>query len=53
MKSAIQKHLRDFIAIIVLVLIASLVALYVLAHQRTTIPGWVPVFGREVFVLKG
>ncbi|HKG01810.1 MAG TPA: MlaD family protein [Conexibacter sp.] len=53
MKSAIQKHLRDFIAIIVLVLIAGFVALYVLAHQRTTIPGWVPVFGREVFVLKG
>ncbi|HKG37840.1 MAG TPA: MlaD family protein [Conexibacter sp.] len=53
MKSAIRKHLRDFIAIIVLVLIASFVALYVLAHQRTTIPGWVPVVGREVFVLKG
>jgi phospholipid/cholesterol/gamma-HCH transport system substrate-binding protein len=52
-RSAIRKHLRDFIAIIVLVLIASFVALYVLAHQRTTIPGWVPVFGREVFVLKG
>jgi len=52
-KSAIRKHLRDFIAIIVLVLIASFVALYVLAHQRTTIPGWVPVVGREVFVLKG
>ncbi|MFL5816553.1 MAG: MlaD family protein [Conexibacter sp.] len=53
MRSAIQKHLRDFIAIIVLILIASFVGLYVLAHQRTTIPGWVPVFGREVFVLKG
>ena len=52
-KSAIRKHLRDFIAIIVLILIAGFVGLYVLAHQRTTIPGWVPVFGREVFVLKG
>jgi phospholipid/cholesterol/gamma-HCH transport system substrate-binding protein len=52
-RSAIRKHLRDFIAIIVLVLIASFVGFYVLAHQRTTIPGWVPVFGREVFVLKG
>lgn len=53
MRSAIRKHLRDFIAIVVLVLIASFVALYVLAHQRTTLPGWVPLFGRDVFVLKG
>jgi phospholipid/cholesterol/gamma-HCH transport system substrate-binding protein len=53
MKSAIRKHLRDFIAIVVLVLIAGFVALYVLAHQRTTLPGWVPIFGRDVFVLKG
>jgi phospholipid/cholesterol/gamma-HCH transport system substrate-binding protein len=53
MKSAIRKHLRDFIAIVVLVLVAGFVGLYVLAHQRTTLPGWVPIFGREVFVLKG
>lgn len=53
MRTAIRKHLRDFIAILGLVLIAGFVAAYVLAHQRTTIPGWVPVFGREVFVLKG
>jgi phospholipid/cholesterol/gamma-HCH transport system substrate-binding protein len=52
-RSAIRKHLRDFIAIIVLVLIASFVAVYVLAHQRTTLPGWVPIVGRDVFVLKG
>jgi len=52
-KSAIRKHLRDFIAIVVLVLIAGFVALYVLAHQRTTLPGWIPIFGRDVFVLKG
>jgi phospholipid/cholesterol/gamma-HCH transport system substrate-binding protein len=53
MKSAIRKHLRDFIAIVVLVLIAGFIALYVLAHQRTTLPGWIPIFGRDVFVLKG
>jgi phospholipid/cholesterol/gamma-HCH transport system substrate-binding protein len=52
-RSAIRKHLRDFIAIVVLVLIAGFVGLYVLAHQRTTLPGWVPIFGREVFTLKG
>jgi phospholipid/cholesterol/gamma-HCH transport system substrate-binding protein len=53
MRSAIRKHLRDFIAIVVLVLVAGFVGLYVLAHQRTTLPGWVPIFGRDVFVLKG
>ena len=52
-RSAIRKHLRDFIAILVLVLIAGFVGLYVLAHQRTTLPGWVPLVGRDVFVLKG
>ncbi|HEU4701447.1 MAG TPA: MlaD family protein [Conexibacter sp.] len=53
MRTAIRKHLRDFVAIVVLVLIASFVALYVLAHQRTTLPGWLPIVGRDVFVLKG
>ena len=53
MRTAIRKHLRDFIAIVVLVLIAGFVGLYVLAHQRTTLPGWVPIFGRDVFTLKG
>jgi phospholipid/cholesterol/gamma-HCH transport system substrate-binding protein len=52
-RTAIRKHLRDFIAIVVLVLVAGFVGLYVLAHQRTTLPGWVPLFGRDVFVLKG
>ena len=53
MKSAIRKHLRDFVAIVVLVLIATFVGLYVLAHQRTTLPSWVPLFGKQVFTLKG
>lgn len=53
MRSAIRKHLRDFAAIVVLVLVASFVGLYVLAHQRTTLPGWVPIAGKDVFTLKG
>jgi phospholipid/cholesterol/gamma-HCH transport system substrate-binding protein len=53
MKSAIRKHLRDFIAIVVLVVIAGIVGIYVLAHQRTTLPGWVPLIGKQVFTLKG
>jgi phospholipid/cholesterol/gamma-HCH transport system substrate-binding protein len=53
MRTAIRKHLRDFIAIVVLVLIAGFVGLYVLAHQRTRLPEWVPIAGKEVFTLKG
>ena len=53
MTSAIRKHLRDFVAIVALVLIAAFVGFYVLAHQRTTLPSWVPLFGKQVFTLKG
>lgn len=53
MTTAIRKHLRDFLAIVGLVVIAALVGGYVLAHQRLNLPGWVPVFGRSYFVLKG
>lgn len=53
MRSAIRKHMRDFAAIVALVLIAGFVGLYVLAHQRTTLPSWVPIFGKQVFTLKG
>ncbi|MGB2712017.1 MAG: MlaD family protein [Conexibacter sp.] len=53
MRSAIRKHLRDFIAIIVLVLIAGFTGIYVLAHQRTRLPEWVPVIGKDFFELKG
>jgi phospholipid/cholesterol/gamma-HCH transport system substrate-binding protein len=52
-RSAIRKHLRDFLAIVGLVLIAAFVGGYVLAHQRLNLPGWVPIFGRSFFVVKG
>ena len=53
MRSAIRKHLRDFVAIVVLVLIAAVVGGYVLAHQRLNLPGWVPIVGQDFFTLKG
>jgi phospholipid/cholesterol/gamma-HCH transport system substrate-binding protein len=52
-RSAIRKHLRDFVAIVALVLVAAFVGGYVLAHQRVNLPGWVPVFGKSFFTLKG
>jgi phospholipid/cholesterol/gamma-HCH transport system substrate-binding protein len=53
MGRAIQKHLRDFVAIIVLVFLALFVAGYILSHQRFYAPGWVPIIGSDFFELKG
>jgi phospholipid/cholesterol/gamma-HCH transport system substrate-binding protein len=53
MTSAIRKHLRDFIAIIVLVIAALFVGGYILSNQRFFLPGWVPVLGTDFFELKG
>jgi phospholipid/cholesterol/gamma-HCH transport system substrate-binding protein len=53
MSRAIQKHLRDFIAIIVLFVLAIGIGGYILSNQRFYLPGWVPVVGTEFFELKG
>jgi phospholipid/cholesterol/gamma-HCH transport system substrate-binding protein len=53
MGRAIQKHLRDFIAIIALVVLALFVGGYILTNQRFYLPGWVPVVGSDFFELKG
>jgi phospholipid/cholesterol/gamma-HCH transport system substrate-binding protein len=49
---AIAKNLREFIAIIVVLVIALGVAGYILSNQRFYLPGWVPVIGTEFFELK-
>jgi phospholipid/cholesterol/gamma-HCH transport system substrate-binding protein len=49
----IQKHLRDFIAIILLSLFALGITGFILAHQRFYLPNWVPVLGTNFFELKG
>ena len=53
MTRAIQKHLRDFIAIIFLGFFALGITGYILAHQRFYLPSWVPVLGTNFFELKG
>jgi phospholipid/cholesterol/gamma-HCH transport system substrate-binding protein len=50
---AIQKHMRDFLAIIALSIFAIGVTGYILAHQRFYLPKWVPVIGTDFFELKG
>ena len=51
MKSAIRKHLRDFVAIIGLFVIAIAVATYVLGHQRLYLPAWVPFAGTDFYTV--
>jgi phospholipid/cholesterol/gamma-HCH transport system substrate-binding protein len=49
MRTAIRKHLADFLAIIGLLVVAVAVSSVILSHQRLTLPGWVPVIGQSFF----
>jgi phospholipid/cholesterol/gamma-HCH transport system substrate-binding protein len=49
---AIQKNLREFIAVIVMVILAMFVGGYILSNQRFFLPAWVPVLGTDFFELK-
>jgi len=49
---AIRKHWLDFVALLGLVLVAGVVAVVILGHQRLVLPGWVPGIGKDFFVIK-
>jgi phospholipid/cholesterol/gamma-HCH transport system substrate-binding protein len=51
MMVAIRKHWLDFVAIIGLILISGFVAVYILDNQRLKLPAWVPVVGKDFFVV--
>src|SRR5438132_481784 len=53
MKKAVQEHLRDFVAMIVLGVLAILIVGFILSHQRFYLPGWVPLVGTNFFELNG
>ena len=53
MTRAIRKHLRDVIAILALVAVAAAVSTVILANQRLTLPGWVPVVGKDFYTITG
>ncbi len=50
---AIREHARDFIAIIVLLILAIFVASIILSNQRLTLPAWVPVIGKDFYEFNG
>ena len=49
---AIRKHWLDFLAIIGLVLLAAVVGSVILGKQRLALPAWVPVVGKDFFVIE-
>ena len=51
MKQAISKHLRDFISVFVMILIAFGVTSYILSQERFHLPKWVPVLGSDFYKL--
>ena len=52
MRTAIRKHLLDFLAIIGLLIIAIVVATVILGKQRLALPAWVPIVGQDFFVIE-
>jgi len=52
MKRAIAKHRSDFIAILVLFVVAVGVGGYILSQERFYLPKWVPVFGTDFVTYK-
>src|SRR3954466_12687981 len=51
MKMAIQKHLRDFIALFFMAIVALAVTGYLLPQERFPLPNWVPVVGSDFYKL--
>jgi phospholipid/cholesterol/gamma-HCH transport system substrate-binding protein len=51
MRRAIKAHLRDFIAIAVLFLIAIGISAFILGHQRLYLPSWVPGVGTKFYTV--
>jgi phospholipid/cholesterol/gamma-HCH transport system substrate-binding protein len=52
-RDQIERYRTAFIAVITMVVIAAGSAGYILAHERLSVPAWVPVLGRESFKLRG
>jgi hypothetical protein len=52
MRRAIREHSRDVAAIVALVLAGLFASFVILANQRASIPGWVPLLGSDRFELE-
>jgi phospholipid/cholesterol/gamma-HCH transport system substrate-binding protein len=51
-RDQIVRYRAAFIAVVAMVVIAAASAGYILAHERLSVPSWVPIIGHEHFLLK-
>jgi len=52
-REQISRYQKAFVAVVSMIVIAALIGGYILAHENLKLPGWVPVLGRNYFVLSG
>ena len=52
MSRAIREHLRDFVAMVILFVLALVTAGVILVQQSANFPAWVPILGTDRFELK-
>ena len=52
-RDQIERYRTAFLAVVAMIVIAAGSAGYILAHERLSVPAWVPILGRESFPLKG
>jgi phospholipid/cholesterol/gamma-HCH transport system substrate-binding protein len=52
-RDQIERYRTAFLAVVTMILIAAGSAGYILAHERLSVPAWVPILGRESFKLNG
>jgi phospholipid/cholesterol/gamma-HCH transport system substrate-binding protein len=52
-RDQIDRYRTAFLAIVTMIVIAAVSAGYILAHERLSVPTWVPIIGHETFTLKG
>ena len=52
MRTAIKNHLRDFVAILLLFVLAFAIAAYITTNQRLYLPAWVPGIGTDFYELE-
>ncbi len=52
MRRAIREHMRDFVAIGVLIVLGLVTTGVILSRQQANFPSWLPILGQEHFELK-
>src|SRR3712207_975016 len=52
MRRVIREHLKDFVAVLVLLVAGLAVTGYILSQQQQPYPSWIPILGDDRFELK-